>query len=158
MLGWVGEPVEALDYPGDYVAPVVDAPYYSDAWPPVLHVGDCEIGPVATYELRATADAISFSDPLEVPTILEPGGEKRWADCIGFFDNGVWTPPNPVLNFSDVQAAVKTYQVDPEAPHWSWVDMDAEIPNAVINFTDIQLIVKGFQGRDYPFSAPVDCP
>ncbi len=113
---------------------------------------------MATYEVRATTDGINFSDALEVPTILEPGGGKKWADCVGVFENGAWTPPNGVVNFSDVQAAVKTWQVAPAAPHWTWVDLDAEIPNAVINFTDIQLTVKGFQGLDYPFSAPAECP
>ncbi|MFQ5592190.1 MAG: hypothetical protein ACE5HE_13585, partial [Phycisphaerae bacterium] len=43
VLGWVSEP----DTNG--LSRIVDAPYFSDTWPAVVHVGDCAIVPAATY-------------------------------------------------------------------------------------------------------------
>ncbi|UCE61734.1 MAG: exo-alpha-sialidase, partial [Phycisphaerales bacterium] len=58
-IGWVGEA------DGDNVSRIVGLPYYSDSWPEVVHIGACQIIPVATYEIRGTADGVYFSAPLE---------------------------------------------------------------------------------------------
>ena len=152
VSGWVGEPDE-----GGF-ARVVDAPFFSDAWPAVMHVGDCEVVPAAAYELRATPDGVLFTKPpFEVSTIAEPT-PKKWADCVGSFEASAWTGPNGVVNMDDVMAAVQKFKQLAGAPHLTWVDVDEEVPNAVLNFTDIMRIVQGFKGEDYPFSAPAECP
>lgn len=157
VLGWVGEPFEAPEDPGVWIAPVEDAPFYSDSWPSIVNLGDCEIVPAATFALRGTVEGTSvLSDPLELGTIVEPA-PKKWADCVGAFTGAAWAGPNGVVNMDDVMAAVQKFLDDPTAPPLTWVDIDAEVPNAVLNFTDILQIVQGFKGNPYPFSAPADC-
>ncbi|UCC31943.1 MAG: hypothetical protein JSU86_06625, partial [Phycisphaerales bacterium] len=150
-LGWVGEP-DAND-----VAAIVAAPFFTDTWPEVVHVGDCRVVPAATYQLRSTPDGITFGDPLEVGTIVEPT-PKKWADVVGTFSGTRWDPPDRVVNMDDVMAAVQCFQQLPEAPHWTWIDVDGQTPNAVVNFTDIMRIVQGFKAETYPFADPADCP
>ena len=157
MLGWVGEPFEASEEPGVWVARVVDTPFYSDSWPVVVHLGACEIVPVATYEIRSTWDGVSFSMPLAIETIARPT-PKYWADCVGVFDGDAWTGPNAVVCMDDVMAAVQKFKKLDNAPPLTWVDIDGEEPNVTLNFGDIQMIVQGFQGVAYPFSDPGECP
>ena len=157
VLGWVGAPFEAPEDPGVWIARVVPTACYSDSWPAVVHLGDCEIVAVATYLLSATADGAAFSDPLEIATIAQPT-PKYWADCVGALEGDAWAAPNLVVNMDDVMAAVQKFTDDPNAPHLTWVDIDGEAPNVVLNFTDIFQIVQGFKGEPYPFSAPAACP
>ena len=151
VLGWVGEPDE------NGMSRVADTAYYSDAWPAVIQVGDCEIVPAATYVIRGTFDGSNFGDPLEVSTILRPT-PKFWADVAGEFSSGAWSGPNGVVNIDDIMASVQRFQQLDAAPHLTWVDIEPEVPNAVLNFTDIFQIVQGFKGLPYPFSDPADCP
>ena len=155
VIGWVGEPEELA--PGLSVARVVDAPVYREWTESVIHVADCEIVPAAAYEIRATAEGMVFSDPLEVSTVMEPM-PKYWADVVGEFSGTVWSGPNGEVNMNDVTAAVQKFQQLPTAPPLTWVDLDAEAPNGVLNFTDIMRIVQGFKGEPYPFSDPAACP
>lgn len=146
ILGWVGEPDE------DNVSAVVSTPYYSDSWPSVVHVGSCEITPVATYMLYTTKDAEVFDDGFEVSTIDDPGN-WYWADIVGFKDGGSWTAPNGVVNFDDITAAIEIYLDTAGHPHWTCGDIDPETPDKVVNFTDIQYIVDSFTYYDeYPFT------
>ena len=151
VLGWVGQPGE------NDVARFVGEPFFSTDWPTVVHVADCEVVPVATYEIRATASGNTFAQPLEVSTIAEPT-PKKWADVVGSFLGAQWEPPNGVVNMDDVMAAVQKFQQLPSAPPMSYVDVDDQVPNMVLNMTDIQQIVAGFKGEPYPFHNPVDCP
>jgi hypothetical protein len=153
-LGWVGEPDEAG------VARVVDEPFFSDAWPALVHVGDCKIVPVAAYEIRGTVDGTSFTEPLELATIArpEPGMPKWWADLVGLKVEGAWSPPDGFVNMDDIQAAIQAFEDTPGEPHWTWVDVADEGPDRVINMTDIQFIIFAFEGAGYPFSDPSDCP
>lgn len=157
VLGWVGEPFEAPEDPGVWIARVVDTAYFSASWPELLHLGDCPIVPAATYALRATPDGINFEDPHAIETILEPA-PKKWGDVVGEYSEGEWTPPNGVVNMDDVMAAVQKFLDDPNAPHLTWIDVEGEEPNAIVNMTDILQIVRGFKGEPYPFSDPVLCP
>ena len=150
-LGWVGVPDE------NGIARLVDAPFYGDAWPAVVHLGDCPIVPAATYEVTATMDEAYFSAPLTIATIGQPA-PKYWADCVGDFDGSVWTGPNGVVNMDDIMSAVQRFQQLEGAPHLTWVDVHDEVPNAVLNMTDIFYIILGFKGEPYPFSAPGECP
>lgn len=155
ILGWAGAPDD------HDVSRIVAEPYYTAAWPEAFHIGDCHIVPVAVYEVRAIVEGAdpgnpnAFSPPYEVATIAEPT-PKKWADCVGAF-LFQWWGPNGVVNMDDVMAAVQAFKVEPEAPHWTWVDVDDEVPNEVINFTDIMRIIQGFQGQDYPFRNPDEC-
>ncbi|MBU0718016.1 MAG: hypothetical protein KJ749_07195 [Planctomycetes bacterium] len=157
ILGWVGEPFEAPEDPGVWLAELVDAQPAGRIWSePLVHLGDCKIVPVATYQIRATVDGIVFSDPLVISTIAQPT-PQYWADCVGQMEAGSWTAPNGVVNFDDVSAAVQYFTSAATAPHLTMVDIEPEEPNAVLNFSDIQQIVYAFQGDGYPFSDPADC-
>ena len=112
---------------------------------------------MASYEIQATVNGSTFSDPLEIGTIAEPT-PKKWADVVGSFSGTQWEPPNGVVNMDDVMAAVQKFRQLPSAPPMSYVDIDGEVPNVILNMTDIQQIVEGFKGEAYPFSNPVDCP
>ena len=142
----------------DGLARLTEAPVFRDwsADPRLIHIGDCPIVPVAAYEIQSTPDGVVFSDPVEVATIGRPGS-KHWGDVVGEFD-GTWAKPDGIVNFDDIVAAVKKFERDPTAPHFTWVDLEAEVPNAVINMTDVQLIILAFEGAQYPFSDPADCP
>lgn len=169
ILGWVGEPFDPGcpdNCTGDFIARVVPDPVYR-VWPEtVVQVGDCEIVPVASYQLRATADEVIYPPPIVVDTIDRPGA-LAWGDCVGFFMDGFgWLGPDGVTNFNDVSAAIRLFQAGPYAPHITWVDLhggesgDATVdpPNAVANFADVQQIIKAFQGEPYPYSDPALCP
>ncbi len=165
VTGWVGEP------DGNDVSRIVDSPYYTDAWPDVVHVGDCAIIPVATYQVRATPDGIRFTVPSEVATIHKPGS-RYYGDVVGQ-GNGFlppdpgFTPPNGVVNVTDTQAYVLTAQ-GPSSPsaHTTWVDLhglgDGSPPNFILNISDLQRIKFGFQGTRYADTPdqldPADCP
>ena len=151
ILGWVGAPDT------DGVSRVVATPFFDDSWPALVNVADCEIVPVAAYEIRPTPDGSSFGDPILTATIAEPS-PKKWADVVGIFNGVAWTGPNGTVNMDDVLAGVHTFKRAAGAPHWTWIDLGEEVPNAVVNFTDIQRIVQGFKAEPYPFSAPADCP
>ena len=151
VVGWVGEP------DGHGIARLIEEPFFGEAWPQVVHVGDCAIVPAATYEIRATRDGTTLSDPLEISTIAQPGS-KYWADVVGEFDGAEWAAPNGVVNMDDVMAGVQKFKQLDTAPPLTWVDLDPEVPNGVLNFTDIFQIVQGFKGAEYPFRAPAACP
>ena len=173
VLGWVGPPYDPgcqddqgdplPDDPpcwGEYASRLVDEPFYSDAWPALLHVGDCEIVPVAGYEIRATGNGEYFSDPLAIGTIAQPTPPppKWWADIVGMRVSGAWSPPDAFVNFYDIQAAVLVFESPSDGPHWTWADVEDATPNAVINLTDVQMIILAFEGAPYPFDDPKFCP
>ncbi|MHC4696534.1 MAG: right-handed parallel beta-helix repeat-containing protein [Planctomycetota bacterium] len=164
-LGWVGEPDE------NNHSRVVDASVYRGDWPTVVYVGDCEIVPVATYEIWATSDGATFTDPQEVPTIRKPGA-RYYGDVVGSGTGNLpplpgFTPPNRVVNVTDVQAFLLTFQ-GPTSPsvHTTWVDQhglgDGVPPNFMLNVSDLQRILWGIAGQEYLDSPehldPADCP
>ncbi len=76
VLGWPSEPDE------QGLVTVVDTPVFR-IWPEdLVYIGDCEIVPVATYELRATIHGTVFSDPLEVATIRKSLSQKVWHEFV----------------------------------------------------------------------------
>ncbi|MFQ5590014.1 MAG: hypothetical protein ACE5HE_02515 [Phycisphaerae bacterium] len=164
-LGWVGEP----DL--NNVSRVLDTAYFSAGWPRVVHVGDCEIVPVATYAILATGDGVVFADPLVVETIRKPG-TWYYGDTVGEGTGDLpplfgFTPPNGVVNVVDIQAYVLTAQGDssPNA-HTTWVDLQGlgigNPPNYILNVSDLQRIKFGLQGQQYTDAPdqldPADCP
>ena len=159
ILGWVGEPVEAPEEPGLWIAGLEDAAFTSTSWPAVVHLRDCKIIPAATYEIRALVggDPPVLSGPLVAPTTPDPM-PKHWGDVVGPMAGGAWTGPDGFVNMDDVMAAVRKFLHDPTAPHLTWVDVDPDLPDAILDFTDIMRIVQGFKGEEYPFPDPASCP
>ncbi|MBI4718574.1 MAG: exo-alpha-sialidase [Planctomycetes bacterium] len=162
--GWVGVP----DANG--MTAVVAAPVTRVWSEPVVHVGDCAIAPVSTYEIRATADAgTTFSTPLEVSTIAQPA-PKFWGDTVGQFGidtPNTWDPPNGVVNVNDFVAALEKFQ-NPATTrvHLTVVDVvGAGLPgfeaclNRTASIADVFNVIKAFQGEAYPFTtSPAACP
>ena len=156
-VGWVGTP-DAGGISYLEVSPV------TRTWnEPVIHAGDCAVHPVADYEIRATADGVSFSVPLLIATIAQPA-PKFWGDTVGGFVAGAWEAPNGVVNANDFVAALQGFQVLASAPHVSVTDVQrgsASDPclNRSTNFADVFLLIKAFQGEPYPFTTdPAMCP
>lgn len=153
-LGWVGDPVvDPGDAPaGTFTSSVVNAMPAFRVWAePVIHLSDCEIAPVRTYGITATANGASFSESLVVSTIAKPEG-KFWADVVGSFDGSVWSAPNTLVNVDDVSAVLKFLSLKP-APHITVLDLAGSAPtftNFIINASDLGLILQGFTGKEYP--------
>lgn len=123
----------------------------STTWPAVVHVGDCEIVPIARYGIRAVEVGTSVeSDELEVRTADRPtAGVAAWwgdgvgpleshcngdlrdpacvstADCAGAPCTEVWGLPDAAMNFDDITASVFLFQATPgsAAPDVTWVDL-----------------------------------
>ncbi|UCE59357.1 MAG: hypothetical protein JSU63_18185 [Phycisphaerales bacterium] len=177
FVGWVSEPFDPSCQTGpgapeegpcarvDNVARVVDTPVYR-AWPEgLVFIGDCEILPVATFAMRATIDGVVFSDPLEVGTISRPS-PQHFGDTVGENIGEGYTPPQGVVNVSDVQAYLVCAAGLPGAPHLTQVDLhglgEGCIPNYILNVSDLQFILFGLEGRCFDESPqyrdPSDCP
>ena len=146
---WVGPEHPTL---GNNVHLVVSEAYrkVSTAWPPVVHLADCEVVPVAAYGIRAVhVDTGGHSDELVVSTIDAPA-PSYWADGVGplgDYCTGDWTPcevdgdcvspetcleqwppPDRYTNFQDVVATVFAFQQIPglTLPEIMWVDMHGD--------------------------------
>ncbi len=177
VVGWVGGPYDGGCFrddgtptgqpcSGDSVARVVNEPVFR-VWPEqLIYVGDCEIVPVATFELRATDDAVIFSDPLVVGTIRRPG-PRYHGDVVGVSTGDGFTPPQGVVNIVDIQAQKFTVVGMPGAPHLTWTDVHGigvgSPPNFIANVSDLQQLLIAFMGKTYLESNPdhrnpADCP
>ena len=165
VVGWVNAPSDPAGT-GDWVSTVVDSPVYR-AWPEsVIHIADCEITPVATYEIRATTDGVSLSSAVEVATIELPGAWFH-GDIVGESTGTEYTPPQQVVNVSDVQAVLFCMQELEIAPHMTWCDLHGlgagTPPNYLANVSDLQLILRGQEGLTFLAShadnlTPENCP
>ncbi|UCE62004.1 MAG: hypothetical protein JSU63_09815, partial [Phycisphaerales bacterium] len=76
-------------------------------WPEVVHIGDCEIIPAATYAIRSSMDGLILGEPLVLGTIERPD-PWYYGDTVGI---GLGQPapfgfsvPNGIVNVNDVQA------------------------------------------------------
>ena len=129
----------------------------------VVHIGDCKIVPVATYEIRRTSDQVIFSTPLTVNTAGQPQG-KFWGDVVGQFIGTEWTAPNGFANVNDVFALVAringaTNAATFETCNVQAVSSDDPCLNAFVNVGDVFAIVRAVAGNTYPFTAnPATCP
>ena len=155
LLGWLSDPVEARGdaLPGTFTSEVMKAEPVARTWTEsVVHIGDCEIAPVRTYAISATAFGVLFSDPLIIGTIGKPQG-KFWADIVGGFDGVEWSEPNSLVNGSDVTSMIAFITDKSGKPHITRVDLAGGSPtytNFIVNATDLQLVIKGFLGDTYP--------
>jgi len=174
---WVDQPFESSCLPlddcdGQMFAHLRDDPLYRE-WPEsVLHVTDCEIVPVASYEVRATVDGTVFSDSLTVGTIKKP--HLHYSDVCGPAVGDSFTPPDGFVNVTDVQAYLIAIQGGATAPHTTWVDVhgvalgtacigsDCIVPQQILNVGDLQTIKFGYLGQTYAETPgqenPGDCP
>lgn len=143
---WVGPP------DGNGTSFLRCTPYYA-VWNTgqLIHAGDRSIVPAAVYSVQATTDGAMFSAPILIPTVA------LWGDCVGISNGTSWSPPNGVVNFNEVIAAVQAFQRQTTAPPLPWIDVHDAIPNRLTNFADIQLLVMAFQGVPYPYSPPPPC-
>ncbi len=131
----------------------------------MVHVGDCEIMPVAQYEVRATVDAAVFSLPLAVSTIAEPTMNlKKWGDVVGVNSGTEWTPPNLFTNVNDVLAVLAFITNATIKPTFQQANLEAisstdPCLNAFVNTADVLILVKAVAGDAYPFmTSPASCP
>ncbi|UCE58963.1 MAG: S8 family serine peptidase [Phycisphaerales bacterium] len=180
VLGWIGAPWDASCYgedgtpngnpcTGEYLTRVVDEPVFM-RWPTV-HIADCQIVPVATYDLRLTKDGTVLSEPLPVGTILK-AAPWHYGDTVGVGTGDLpplpgFTPPNQIVNVNDVTAYLLTAKGDSTpSVHPTWVDVhglgDGAPPNYLLNVSDLQRILFGLEGQRYSDAAdqldPGDCP
>jgi len=156
MTWWVG-PDSPL---GNAVHLLVSETYrvVASDWPAVVHLGDCEVVPRATYGVRAVDVATGAeSAQLAVSTAGRPGA-NYWADCVGPLDQyctGNWAPcpngdadcplgetclwqwglPDLSTNFDDVTALIFLFQSTPgkTVPEVPWVDIhgnDSGLPGS----------------------------
>ncbi len=153
---WVGEPFDPTGTSGMFYAHAVESPVYREWTEQVVHIADCEIVPVATYQLRSTTDGTTFSDPVTISTIAKPTS-KHYGDVVGGLTSDGWTFPQGVVNVTDVQAVVLARQGASTKPHTTWVDIfgpvEGAAPDGVITCDDIQRTAFGFEGDPYT-SAP----
>ena len=158
-IGWVGAP----DAQGN--SQVVADPVTREWSEAVVHVGDCEIIPVAAYEIRGTMDGEAFTAPLTVSTIALPSlNNKLWGDVAGM-NNGIeWTPPNQFTNVNDILAVLAYINGAAIKPTFQVVNLQAVSSadpclNAFVNTADVLIAVKAVAGDEYPFTTnPASCP
>ncbi len=155
----------------------VDATPYFDLWTlGTLHIGDCEIIPVASYEIRACLppDGTVCTDPLTIGTIAQPfvspGFRGNFGDVAGGVVGTAFTPPDGFTNVVDVSAYTLTKQnygtINTPQTHPTWVDLhgpgDGNPPQYIVNVSDVGQILKAFAGdawTDDPGNMnPGECP
>lgn len=143
----------------------VAAPVYRVWTESVVHVADCEIVPVANYEVSATPDGIVFTTPLSVDTIMLPAlNSKLWGDVAGMNNGMEWTPPNLFTNVNDILAVLAYINNAPVKPEFQRANLQSissgdPCLNAFINTADVFILVKAVAGDAYPFTTnPATCP
>ena len=159
-----------------WFAHLTETPVYRVWTESILHITDCQIVPVATYEVVAVDGGGARSDPLKVGTILNPN--LHYADCVGPA-SGVppqWGPPDRIVSVVDIQACKHGIQGEPTVPHTTWLDIhgvkagpyceppnvDCVVPQQILNVADMQTIQFGFYGQTYTETPgqndPGSCP
>jgi hypothetical protein len=174
-LGCLPDNVCGLD---DYFARVGDTPLFTEWTQPWLHIGDCEIIPPATYEIRRCLppDGIVCYEPLTIGTVaqsfLSPGFRGNFGDIASAPPSAgePFGPPDGYANVTDYMAVMFTMQKlgtdnQPQA-HPTWVDLagyhDGRPPDYFINVTDLQVIMWALWGHEWTQLGgvfnPGDCP
>jgi hypothetical protein len=162
----------------DVFARLADTPYFTEWSQSPVHIGDCEIIPGATYEVRRclppTGDVCD--EPITIPTakqpLLVPGYWGNFGDIASapLVAGQPYGPPDGFANVTDYSAVIFTIQnygttKQPQA-HPTWVDLhglgDGIAPNYIINVSDLQLILKVLEGGQWTdFGGalnPGECP
>ncbi len=141
------------------LAQLVDTPVFRDWTESPVYVGGCIIAPGNIYDIAPTTDDINFGTATIVATTSVPS-PRFYGDAVGIFDNtsAKWTAPDGLVTANDILAAIKKFQLDPDAPHVSRIDIVPTQPNGVISASDVLSFALAFQGVPYPHPAPQDCP
>jgi len=79
---------------------------------------------------------------------------SNWGDVGDGCPGGICGPPDGVVDFSDISAAVDKFMNRPNAPSKSRVDIAPALADGVVDFVDISRIVEGFRGAVFPYPAP----
>ena len=134
---------------------------------PTLHLTGCPIIPTSSYDIVLVVGGLASGPSLAAHTQALPADNKWWGDAVGFFTGpegvppNVWTPPQGVAGFDDVNAALKTF-LDPNAinaTHTSVTDLHPNRPtlqppanqiNKLVNIDDVFKFIQAFQGFQYP--------
>ncbi len=134
FLGWVGEPFQVSDGCSplacgaeDWIALVEPVAKYRLWTETTVHVGDCEIVPVATYELRTWRNQAETPESELFGTILKPD-VRHYGDVAGPVDPGTgdYAPPDGFVNVIDIQAQLHTMNNHPYGSpylHQTWADL-----------------------------------
>jgi hypothetical protein len=123
----------------------------------LIDVTDDEVVPSALYEVQAIDCECNFgveanySAPLPITTSL-------WGDLVGDCSVVPCTPPDGVVDFTDIAAIVDKFKNTPGAARKARTDVDPDTPNWKVDFVDISQIVGAFRGDPYPFDGPDECP
>lgn len=166
---WLGPPYQLSDNSGstaDSPPPAFTAaylqcePHYTD-WGQygTIHVYHRGIIPAATYTIHAIEEGCPVDDEgcysagLTVST-------SRFGDIVGDCDATGCTPPNGVVDFTDIMSLVEKFRNLPTAVSKPRGDIGDEIPDRRVGFIDVAWSVHVFQGGSYPFFVPdaADCP
>ncbi len=171
---WVQEPYQVSDgcLPDnvcgdeDWVARL-GASVYTRAWTlQTLHIGDCEVIPVASYLVYACNVELNeiCSAPLTIPTqplpLNAPGARGSYGDVAGPVARRTleFAPPDGYVNTIDTLGYMLTKQNygtlnEPQA-HPTWVDLHGPVgsgnpPQYILNVTDLSQIKFGFLGNPW---------
>ncbi len=169
------------------IPPNLPNPYFSDWTDPrfpltTLHIGDCEVVPVATYEIRACAppDGAVCGEPLVIGTIRQAqhgvSSQANFGDLAGRRPDNVqpYPPPNGVTNVEDMQALKLTLAHWPakNTPqiHVTWADLSGDgvtignPPQYIPNVSDLGVLLQALSPNETWRGAhghnrnPNDCP
>ena len=162
FTGWLSAPLaQANPFP---TSTVVSTPVFRVWNEAVVHAGDCEIQPGASYEIRSTSDGVVFSAPLTINTVPRPSGGKDWGDITGINNGTQWTPPNGIANINEILVIRSyIYALDP-IPTFQRVNLHAvstgdSCLNAFVNTADTLMAILAVSGQPYPFiNNPALCP
>lgn len=151
---WVQAPVQSG--PDQYTAKCDANPVFRIWTEPVVHVGDCEIIPVSTYNIFTNMPGpVEIPTPLVVQTIPLPSlNSKLWGDAVGS-NNGVeWTPPNQFTNVQDVLAILSFITGAAIQPHFTVANLQAissfdSCLNSFVNTSDVLISVRAIAGDSY---------
>ncbi|MGD2111245.1 MAG: hypothetical protein PVI86_17850 [Phycisphaerae bacterium] len=165
---WLGPPYQLSENSGsttDTPAPSFTAsylqcePYYTD-WGQLgtIHVYHRGIVPEALY----TIQAIEAGCPVEDEGCYTEGltvATNRFGDIVGDCDSSGCTPPNAVVDFTDILALVEKFKNEPLSVSKPRGDIGDELPDRRVGFIDVAWAVHTFQGGAYPFVVPnaADC-
>jgi len=123
---------------------------------PVVLVGDCEIIPVAAYEVFASLPGpVENPSGLAVQTIDLPIlNNKNWGDNVGSNTGTEWTPPNRFTNVNDVLSLlsfISGASVRPVFPVVNLQSISSSDPclNPNVNAADVLIAVHAVAGGTY---------
>jgi len=124
--------------------PVYQVP---DDWGSVIVSGG-DIVPDTLYEV--TAECGTYT------SLVGAGRTALWGDIVGPFEDGVWPPPDGVIDIHDMLAVVEAFEALPTAPPMELTDLFPCVPDDLIDIMDIVQVVDAFAGYPYPCAVP--CP